>query len=774
MNNTGKIIRRSLLVLLAICIALPVYAYSKEENYIELPERYGTSPVVAIEVPFEAELMASTVSRRSVYVLDEKGNRVAIDRKLGKEGRSIVISPVDSYGAGKTYTLFISKSVRYSGGSGLQNSLKLNFTVANAPKEPLPTVGSGENLKKLLEDAVSRYDMMYGTKKMRAGMDFFNGAVMAPAATAVEDAAVSKQSEASGAGDYSTTNVQVEGVDEADIVKTDGKYIYQVNNNRIVIVEAYPADKMRVKKIIDLSESNISPMELYLDEKSLVVIGSSNGNIPVRLYKGQSMMPPIDQYYYNSTTKMLIYDIRDKDNIKKSREIELEGNYLSSRKIGSKLYLISNDRLNYYRIYDDTGVNDTPSYRDTAVQEGYIRIDYGKIAYFPGSIEPAYMIAAGLDLDKPSEGVNVSTYLGAGESIYASTENLYVAVTRYNDAYGGDHDAVIYDSAKDKKPAVKTADRETLIYRFALNSGKLDYTGKGQVPGSILNQFSMDENKGYFRIATTKGNLWGEGDNISKNNMYVLDPELNICGSIEDIAPGEKIYSVRFMGSRAYMVTFKKVDPLFVIDLKDPKKPAILGALKIPGYSDYLHPYDENHIIGFGKDSIELSNENAWGGSGSTAYYQGMKIALFDVSDVNNPKEKFKEMIGDRGTDSELLDNHKALLFSREKELMAFPVTVMEIKEGGNVSGNMPVYGTFSFQGAYVYNVDLENGFKLRARISHISDEEYLKSGDHWYDYNKNVERILYIGDNIYTISKGMIKANAIKDMKEIGSLLIP
>jgi len=473
---------------------------------------------------------------------------------------------------------------------------------------------------------------------------------------------------------------------------------------------------------------------------------------------------------------MLIYDITNKDNIKKAREIELEGSYLSSRKIGSKLYLVSNKHLNYYRIYDTGEVNDTPSYRDTAIKEDFINIDYGKIGYFPDSIEPNYMIAAGVDLDSPKESVNVSTYLGSGESIYASAQNLYVAVTRHNRISEDVPGPIIYDSAVPQKPAVKISDRETVIYRFALNNGKLDYTGKGQVPGSILNQFSMDENGGFFRIATTKGDMWREGENTSKNNLYVLDSDLDICGSLEDVAPGERIYSVRFMGDRAYMVTFKKVDPLFVIDLKDANNPTILGALKIPGYSDYLHPYDENHIIGFGKDTIELSKTGSGGNSNSTtAYYQGMKIALFDVSDVNNPKEKFKEMIGDRGTDSELLRDHKALLFSREKELMAFPVTLMEIKDGGNIkAGNMPAYGSFTFQGAYVYNIDIEEGFKLKARISHISEDEYSKSGDRWYDSNKNVERIIYIGDDIYTISKGMIKANSIKDMKEKGSLLIP
>jgi len=233
---------------------------------------------------------------------------------------------------------------------------------------------------------------------------------------------------------------------------------------------------------------------------------------------------------------------------------------------------------------------------------------------------------------------------------------------------------------------------------------------------------------------------------------------------------------VRFMGDRGYMVTFKKVDPLFVIDLKDPAKPQILGALKIPGYSDYIHPYDENHIIGFGKDTIEVEQKDAQGNPIRTmAFYQGMKIALFDVSDVNHPVEKFKEIIGDRGTDSELLENHKALLFSKERNLMAFPVTVMEIKNKEDaIKGNMPQHGEFSFQGAYVYDIDLQKGFKLKGRITHLSPEDYLKSGKGWYDSQKNLERIMYIGENLYTLSEGMVKANSMSDLKEVNALEIP
>ena len=149
------------------------------------------------------------------------------------------------------------------------------------------------------------------------------------------------------------------------------------------------------------------------------------------------------------------------------------------------------------------------------------------------------------------------------------------------------------------------------------------------------------------------------------------------------------------MGGRAYMVTFRNVDPLFAIDLKDPA-PKVLGQLKIPGYSDYLHPYDENHLIGFGKETVTLPVKGA-GPDEVTAFYQGMKIALFDVTDVTQPKEKFKEIIGDRGTHSELLYNHKALLFDREKGLMAFPVDLMEVKnKPANADEAANAYGEFT------------------------------------------------------------------------------
>ena len=624
----------------------------------------------------------------------------------------------------------------------------------------LPVVGSHENLISLLEEG--QKNGSYRSGRFIKGMaidDAMNGATMnkveaeqSTAAGSDLNAAKAKYSEAeadaAGTGDYSATNVQVQGVDEGDIVKTDGNYIYQVNKNRVVITEVKAPEKMKVVSTIQYENKNISPREIYLHGQKLVVIGSSRAYIPIVKNKSgiQAEIYPSPRSY-QSSVKVLIYDLSDKSNAKLLREVELEGSYVSSRKIGSALYLVANDYIDYYRIQDGD-MNDTPSYRDTKSKDGYVNIDYDAIRYFPGMVDSNYMMVAGIPIDG-NEAANVSTYLGAGENIYASAENLYVAVTSYS------------DGSPKSSPG-----EHTQLYKFGLKEAKLTYLCKGEVPGTVLNQFSMDENKGYFRIATTKGNTWSTDERISKNALYVLDSVLSVTGKIEDMAPGEKIYSVRFMQDRAYVVTFKTVDPLFVIDLKNPVKPTILGALKIPGYSDYLHPYDENHIIGFGKDTTEKKGQ---------AYYLGMKVALFDVTDVSNPIQKFSEKIGDRGTDSELLSNHKALLFSKEKNLLAFPVTLMEVKGSSEKEkGDSLQYGEFTFQGALVYNLDLQKGFKLKGRITHLSDEDYLKAGRDWYNSDKNIQRIIYIGDNLYTLSNGLIKANAMADLKEKGSVVIP
>jgi uncharacterized secreted protein with C-terminal beta-propeller domain len=279
----------------------------------------------------------------------------------------------------------------------------------------------------------------------------------------------------------------------------------------------------------------------------------------------------------------------------------------------------------------------------------------------------------------------------------------------------------------------------------------------------------MDEYDGYFRIATT---ISGYADNrdTSTNNVYVLDNALKATGSLEDVAPGESIYAVRFMGKRAYLVTFLHVDPLFVIDLSQPADPRILGKLKIPGYSDYLQPYDETHLIGIGKEvdpSIDadlIHTENA-------VYYtaiQGVKLAIFDVSDVANPIEVYKEVIGDRGTESPAARDHKAFLFDRGKGLVIIPVTVAQLQPGQPKNAQ----GEYVFQGAYVYNLTMEDGFVLRGKVTHYdTNEAFLKSGEYFYGGQSNITRSIYIGNILYTLSESRLQLNDLTSMATIRKL---
>jgi uncharacterized secreted protein with C-terminal beta-propeller domain len=275
----------------------------------------------------------------------------------------------------------------------------------------------------------------------------------------------------------------------------------------------------------------------------------------------------------------------------------------------------------------------------------------------------------------------------------------------------------------------------------------------------------MDENGDYFRVATS--------ESYKQTNVYVLDEDLEVVGSLEGLAPNERMYSARFVGDRCYLVTFKKVDPFFVIDLSDPESPTVLGELKIPGYSDYLHPYDENHIIGLGIDAYDM---------GTFAWFQGVKLSLFDVTDLENPKEISKYNIGDRGTTSPAQHDHKAFMFSKSKDLLIIPISLFEIDERDYPNGVPPnAYGKFVWQGAYVFSLTLEDGFKLKGRITHSAHGQengncYQGWGMWWFDdgivfKSTCVLRSLYIEDWIYTISEGMVKVNKMDSLAEIKAI---
>jgi uncharacterized secreted protein with C-terminal beta-propeller domain len=509
--------------------------------------------------------------------------------------------------------------------------------------------------------------------------------------------------------EYSKTNIQVQGVDEADVVKTDGEYIYVISGQKVVIVKAYPAEEAAV-----LSK--------------ITVDGTLN-----QIFINQQRLAIFYENYSDGETKTFIkiYGITDKENPSFKREITIEGRYFSSRMIGDYVYVITikgawliDNEVSTPRICYEEKVKTVPA---TDIYYSDI-VDYGYM----------YTTIVAVNVQEDGQEPNDETVLsGCTTDIYVSMENIYLAMC---------------------------SGYKTVLHRIHIENGEISYASDGEVHGTVLNQFSMDEYEGYFRIATTS-QITDISKNLfalmpSQNNIYILDMDLKIVGEIENIAPGEKIYSARFMGDTFYLVTFRKVDPLFVIDLSNPYNPEILGELEITGYSDYLHPYDENHVIGVGKETIAADE-------GDFSWYQGVKISLFDVTDMSEPKELAKFEIGDRGTDSPVLRDHKAFLFDREKNLLVLPVAVAKIDESQYPNGVPPyTQGEIIWQGAYVFiiSLEIEEKILLKGTITHVENGNV-------HDTSHYVTRTLYIDDVLYTISKSKIKMNSLANLSEINEL---
>ncbi|MFQ6077105.1 MAG: beta-propeller domain-containing protein [Candidatus Bathyarchaeia archaeon] len=522
---------------------------------------------------------------------------------------------------------------------------------------------------------------------------------------------------------YSTTNIQVEGVDEADIVKTDGQYIYVVSGQSIAILRAYPPEEAELLSQIKL---NGSLRGIFIKGDKLAVLGTEF------IVNSTERTDPF--YFYGAyRTFVRVYDVINRSRPVLKRDLSVDGNYFNSRMIGDYVYVIitqpaylHDDYVILPRIYSEDGIKEIRAsdvyYSNTT--------DY----YYK------YTMIAAVNIQEDEQEPTCQTILvGATSCIYVSLGNIYLTfIDMVEGAIG------------------------TRIYRLHIDGSEISHEAMGGVPGHVLNQFSMDEYEGYFRIATTTREA------TSRNHVYILNMSLGIVGKLEDLAPGESIYSARFMGERCYLVTFKKVDPLFVIDLSSPDNPKVLGKLKIPGYSDYLHPYDEDHLIGIGKETVEAEE-------GDFAWYQGVKISLFDVSDVEKPKETAKYEIGDRGTDSPVLRDHKAFLFDRSKSLLMIPVLVAEIDDEKYPDG-VPPYtsGDYVWQGAYVFDISLDGGLVPKGRITHMEDEDDLLKSGYYFSSPYSVKRALYIGNVLYTISDKMVKMNSLETLAEINKVELP
>jgi len=535
------------------------------------------------------------------------------------------------------------------------------------------------------------------------------------------------EAESLNAPDFSTTNIQVEGVDEADIVKTDGQRIFFASGKYVYIVEAYPPENMKVLSKIQLDGYILG---LFIRGNRLIVFTQVEEWLEDKFEGGQATIKPAI-ISFNTYTFARIYSLAEFEEPMLLGNITVDGWYIDSRMIENYVYLVSMQTFTSNEIV-------LPS---LSVNGGLREVSPDKIYYSEAIEKPiGYTIITAINILNPELTAAKAVLTGSVSCIYMSMSNLYAVFPTFQSTSSG------YWQEK------------TEIYRIAVNELNITCEAGGEVPGAILNQFSMDEYEGYFRIATTVSSLSPRGEVTWKNNLYVLNATtLKIVGRLEGLALGERIYSARFMGSRCHLVTFKKVDPLFTINLSDPANPHVLGELKIPGYSDYLHPFGENYLIGIGKEAVPAEE-------GDFAWYQGLKISLFNISDIESPAEVDKIIIGDRGTDSPVLRDHHALLFSKARNLLVIPITEARLSTEEYPEGVPPwAYGRPVFQGAYVFHVSPENGIDLRGRITHNEGDVIASIYE--------VKRAIYIGDILYTISDGKIKANDLTSLSEIAEL---
>ncbi len=575
--------------------------------------------------------------------------------------------------------------------------------------------------------------------------------------SSIENAS-SLSNESSVSKDYSTTNIQVENVDEADITKTDGDYIYSISDSNIIITDVMNPQEIKIATTIKLSDGSI-PEELILYKNELVVISAKNNSTSNSYYR----------YNYKNNTIVRIYDITTKTNPTLIKSYELYEPYYTSRCINNVLYIISSGNL---REEEDIVIR---NYKEDN-SEKLIALE--NIKYLKDIQTTKQTLISVVDLDNARKDIDVSSYLIDISNAYVSENSIYLLNQEYN--YNSDIPPVSVLFGLKGVIGVFTYDNDnnsngynTEIYKFNITQeGKVIYDTRNKIKGKTINQYSLDENNGHLRVALYDG----DGARVA-----IFDENLKQIGISDYVAKGETMYSSRFMNDKVYLVTYKTMDPLFVIDLSNETSPKVLGELHIPGYSTYLHPYDENHLIGIGMQTEEVVNKNSSGRViSTTSKIVGMKMALFDVTDVSNPVQISETVIGDRRTTSAILTNPKALLFSKEKQLIAIPVNNyskdFEVASSSDsysstVNSYINYNKSYIAEGYFVYNINIENGFNLKGIITHQTPTK--SSSVYKYYNNSKLLRGLYIDENLYTVSETAVKVNNLNTLDLINELKI-
>lgn len=520
--------------------------------------------------------------------------------------------------------------------------------------------------------------------------------------------------------EYSKTNTREENVDEEDIVKTDGKYIYRLSDDDKVI-KIYKTDGNKTERISKLDFSLYLEDDRYVEDDMVIDCYSSSyaqgvyiyGKKLVLVYQSTAKISAKDckcnyckNKNYNDFTQIFIFDISNPSKPSFIKDFKQSGYYCSSRMIGNKLYISSN----YYIYYKKLKKSEKTRYLPILCEgEKQIIQNEKSINVSDDLSDCSYTVICSYDIENLNRIDDLSVF-GSSDFNYMSEKNMYFTECIYKKTFG--NEKVLWDSVADG----------TKITRFSISDGKIEKAATGNIKGELLNEFSLDENNGYLRLVATQNNTKN-----SYNSLVILDMNLKEVSSIEKLAKGERIYSARFMGDYAYFVTFKETDPLFCADISDPHNPEIVSKLKIPGFSNYLHPFSNNKLFGFGQ-SATFDGE-----------VTGLKLSMFDISDKKNiTEENMLEIDADY---SEAIYDHKAILVSAEKNIIAFAAQKYDYDNDKEEN----YY--------YIYSYNKNKGFVQKAKVP---INNYWKS------------RGLFIDDFFYISTDRKLIVLDLKNFKEL------
>ena len=542
-------------------------------------------------------------------------------------------------------------------------------------------------------------------------------------APAADMAAKQEMSTNAAASDtYGETNVQTAGVDEGDIVKNDGRYLYQKirvkdeEQSKWVIQIIDTKNGLQEIERIDGIDGII---EFYIWEDVLVVIEEKYLDTAAKKMSGGMVACYDVAYFDNFYHEITFFDIKDRSQPKGIKRFTLQGQYASSRIADGYFYGFS-------KYYANPGENEKDYDAYIPVMDG-ARLQADRI-YLPEETDAtSYLVLVAIDLRNPTAFTDTTGIVADGNLYYVSSENIFVA------------------DAKPMERKKGWSSNKTSLLKFSYEKGKFALHAVGEVKGQLEGSFSVDEYEDHLRVVTTVREYqyqdvfddrtgetigWNISNDRESNALYVLDEKLDIVGKIEGLAPNEQIYSARFMGDTGYFVTFRQVDPLFTVDLSNPKEPKVLSELKVSGFSEYLHIYGENRLLGIGMEADE-----------ETGRQEGMKLSMFDVSDKTNVTEITKENLKNYEY-SEALYNHRAVMISVGKNIFGFEAE-------GYRDGYYKDYMVFTYendtflQKLKVSTKSADGGYDS-ARGTFIGDIFYLLQGDGTVrSYDLNTGKIL-------------------------------